>query len=201
VCTVLLAPHSFNENPSEKSLVLSEKKARARDPNRIIRVAELKKHNAKNKIPGDDRKMEDRVSDVPGKYAFQAMGMTTSGNVGENLWLFIKKVSTIAYEHSNYEVDERLFAQTWLTRLSCCAAQQNAQHAIRRATKLHDMFVDPGGGRREAAERLRSCGEHVDGPLVARYPVMVACRCFDHLGVPGRHASAVRYPRASDGHR
>ena len=128
-------------------------------------------------IPGDDRKMEDRVSDAPGKYAFQAMGMTTSGNVGEILWLFIKKVSTIAYEHSNYEVDERLFAQTWLTRLSCCAAQQNAQHAIRRATKLHDMFVDPGGGRREAAERLRSCGEHVDGPLVARYPVMVACRC------------------------
>ena len=110
------------------------------------------------------------MSDAPGKYAFQAMGMTTSGNVGEILWLFIKKVSTIAYEHSNYEVDERLFAQTWLTRLSCCAAQQNAQHAIRRATKLHDMFVDPGGGRREAAERLRSCGEHVDGPLVARYP-------------------------------
>ena len=121
--------------------------------------------------------MHERVRDAPGKYVFYALGMTTSGNVGENLWLFVKKVSKIAYEHSNYMVDERLFAQTWLMRLSCEVAKQNANHAIRRATKIHDKYVDPGGGRREAAERLRSCGEHVHYPLIARYPGMVACRC------------------------
>ena len=68
-------------------------------------------------------------------------------------------------------------------------AKESAKHAIRRATKIHDKYVNPGGGRREAAERLRSCGEHVHNPLTARYPVMGYA---DGLEGERRPASAVQ---------